>query len=442
MSDDLSYSLGLQIENFQQGAHEAIAQTREIHHELRGIRTAIEAGGVGVIAISFLRDVADWAEKSGDKLDSNVQALIRWKHAAADGGDAIKGFAAGLIGPIIKAGEGLGMMLRGIYEGVHNPSSTKSPLQMLKNIAQAWKDIGAAEFTSQALDQQQLTDGANRTKQLDEQAAKLKEIRAEAAKLGQADMDYNFSQLSTAQQLNQLLSIRKLIESDLANFKGKEPDREKLINELTANGTEIAKTRDKLAKEGVKTEKDLTAELERQARIAEKARKDEEGRAQAAKMTQQAYESIMFGVTNGGYSSQQIQEASSGALSEAVRRNKQKLSGLDSNPGSAFDYGNSLEITRLNNENARIQAELSLRSGISRDRATLGDAGARRSFQGDPLVYDKLVQQFGGSQNEQQKQTQLLQDIKDQQRRGLKVVPLGTTGTLPAQNPAGPSIPS
>ena len=441
MSDDLQYSLGLQIQNFQQGAHEAIAQTREIHHELRGIRTAIEAGGVGVIAISFLRDVADWAEKSGNKLDDNVQALIRWKKALEDTG-GIKSVMADLIAPFIRAGETLGMTFRAIYEGMRTKSSEGSMVKLLQNIAVAWVRIVDVQQKSNDLDKNEAVNKEKTNKALDEQASKMREIHAEGIKLGQADRDYNFSQLSTAQQLNQLLSIRKLIESDLANFKGKEPDREKLINELTANGTEIAKTRDKLAKEGVKTEKDLTAELERQARIAEKARKDEEGRAQAAKMTQQAYESIMFGVTNGGYSSQQIQEASSGALSEAVRRNKQKLSGLDSNPGSAFDYGNSLEITRLNNENARIQAELSLRSGISRDRATLGDAGARRSFQGDPLVYDKLVQQFGGSQNEQQKQTQLLQDIKDQQRRGLKVVPLGTTGTLPAQNPAGPSIPS
>ncbi len=81
------------------------------------------------------------------------------------------------------------------------------------------------------------------------------------------------------------------------------------------------------------------------------------------------------------------------------------------NPGGGVDIAEQFKLMRLQNENLRIQRELDLRNKISRDVGFLGVEGARRSFGGDPLVFDRLADEFASQQTEAKKTQLLLQDL-------------------------------
>lgn len=429
MSDDLKYGLGLDVASFNRGAADAIDSTRKIHHAILGISRLITAGGVATVTIGFLRDMADWAEKSGDKLDANVQALIRWKQAAAS--TEIRSALAAPVGFVVRASEALGVFTRGMLEAGKAIFTTTGGIKERGEAAVAALELAReAHLKDVELTTKESIEAEKVKKQLEAQQKLRESLAAEAERIGRATAAYNFSQLTKQQQLNQLLAMQKAIDADIAAAGSNRLTLADLENKKAANALEIQKTRDALAKETVKPEKDITAELEAQAKAAAKARKEEEGRAEAARMTQHAYEAILFGIVAGGYDSRQVQEASTPALSEAISRNNQRIQRIQSerygvNPGGGVNIGETLNLSRLENENRRLQAELDLRSSLQRDNEIGGETFARAQFKGDPLAFDRLYSQFVAGQSEQQKQSGLLQEIRDRLRGTLTTVPVG-----------------
>jgi len=122
----------------------------------------------------------------------------------------------------------------------------------------------------------------------------------------------------------------------------------------------------------------------------------------------------------------QIQNASPETLREIARRKQNNLQSLGPSGGSlAFDDNYFLRI-QLQNEINQVKAELGMRQGLQTDVAQRGIEGARRAFTGDPLVFDKLVQQFvvdsRSSQELQAKTLTLLQRLDDRAKSPQPVV--------------------
>lgn len=211
-----------------------------------------------------------------------------------------------------------------------------------------------------------------------------------------AHQDFLFTQKTATEQISELegriVDARKAAVGDAE----KQVELDKLLQQLG----ELRQT-----------------QAEKIAAAAERARIAAEGHAEAAKRTQQAYEAIMFGITNGGRSNEDIQRASPEAIAEAIRRNNQALIPLrqkganmvGANGDGLSDY---LTLQRLENENRRLQAELDYRNGLRRDVETSGIEGARRRGIYDPFAFDRLVSEFVTGQSEQQKTNTLLEDIQ------------------------------
>jgi biotin operon repressor len=212
-----------------------------------------------------------------------------------------------------------------------------------------------------------------------------------------------FEGLSLDKQIETLAKSRVSLEENIQALKRdgldtttEEADLAEVINELTKSRAE-------------QTEKVAEAE--------KKARKEAEGHAEAIKITQRAYEAIIFGTTNGGRDAREIQGASPEALRELLSRNNAQLTRLRGGaPGFSptamnDNYADTVNILRLENENRRLQREIDTREDFQRNYATLGPEGARRAFGGDPLLFDRFVDQFVKTQTETSQTNNLLRDL-------------------------------
>lgn len=118
--------------------------------------------------------------------------------------------------------------------------------------------------------------------------------------------------------------------------------------------------------------------------------------------------------------------ASDAELEEYARRLRAELERMSSNPGSAFNFGNSYGIANDKNLLNAIQGQLSLRNSLRFDASFGGVDYARQNFTGDPLKFDQLFQQFVAGQSEQQKQTVSLSNIERALvSTGIRTVPIG-----------------
>lgn len=91
--------------------------------------------------------------------------------------------------------------------------------------------------------------------------------------------------------------------------------------------------------------------------------------------------------------SRQFGRASDEELKEQLRRDKAAQVNLRGK--SSTDLSALLEGGRLGGETQNIEKELAFRDKLRSNLKTGGVEGARRQFQGDPLVFDRLVEQFG-----------------------------------------------
>ncbi len=119
-------------------------------------------------------------------------------------------------------------------------------------------------------------------------------------------------------------------------------------------------------------------------------------------------------------------DLSDAALKEVVRQDLAQAAAL-MNPALnryAGGIGASLDAGRLEAEALNAQSNLDVRNRFRSDVALKGVDAARQDF--DPIVFEKLLQQFGpGSSGD--KTVQLLTQI---QREGIPVRPISTPSPL------------
>jgi septal ring factor EnvC (AmiA/AmiB activator) len=452
--------LGLKTGGFSAGLQQATAESKQFGKGWNDMKKLFAAGGLLTTALYFFRSVVTSAQETRNELDKMGQPIpnhIRSVAAFADGIDQVKtaslSAAAYVVSGWTQIGEAIGYAInlaRGYNEATQNniASTEKAAAAAEARLAQAKKDnspekIKEAEDNLAKARRAHAMESATDEGKLNLLLAENIKLRQEVNTTGEHSINGAKAREALEKNITEIIrqtavikkqeneETKKAFDEDLKWYKEQaaaEKKHQEYLFEQKSVEEQIAALQQRAAvlkKEAVgdavkQVELDqVTTDLktkqavlaERIAEAAAAARKAAEGQAEAARMTQKAYESIMFSITNGGHDSAQIQDSSDSALQELKRRNQGTLQGLQSDPGSAFRYGNSLEMLRLQNENARIQRELDTRNSLRSSVNFLGVEGARRQFSGDPLVFDRLVEQFAKTQTETGTTNLLLRDL-------------------------------
>lgn len=226
--------------------------------------------------------------------------------------------------------------------------------------------------------------GKVRFHQAEEQQKKEKEQGDQAVKDYKEEVrlqkelhDLKFASLAPDQQVVQL--EHELAEITIKIAKAKrdgvdtlqlEIDQQKISNEL-----------EKVKLEIIDRQKKSKAEIA----AAEKARLEAEKNAIIS----------IVGIAGG----KQFNDASDATLAEVSRRNRSRAASLRqsdtmANPGGGPSVGNSLEEARLEAEATNAEQEIKFRRNFRSTVQNQGVEAARRSFQGDPLQFDRILQQL------------------------------------------------
>lgn len=114
-----------------------------------------------------------------------------------------------------------------------------------------------------------------------------------------------------------------------------------------------------------------------------------------------------------------------GALKEIIRRNKEKIARVNNpalNPG-AGGIGAAYETANYQTELGNAQRELDLRNRFRSDISRVGVDRARQNY--DPLIFDNLLRQLNPGEGIE-KNTAVLEQVRDELRRGITVRPVTT----------------
>lgn len=199
---------------------------------------------------------------------------------------------------------------------------------------------------------------------------------------------------------------------DLLKLKTKQRDLEKEIADLTAK---------KATSEQV-----IALEIQKQNDLR-------------AAFAAQATENTLF-IGNKAYgasrSPEEIKRASDQELQEFVKRQKAEIQSIESGkgrgPGALADAATNFllqgtVIARLQTDVMRALTEINMRSGLKKDLDLFGEAGARSRFSGDPLAFDKLIQEFVTDSRTTKEigaqSNRLLEDIKRRLDGGILTLP-------------------
>jgi len=255
-----------------------------------------------------------------------------------------------------------------------------------------------------------------------------------------------FKRASDEEKINQLLADQVVLLQKQNEVGATTAEGVKLQVEIEKNRAQIGEVNDRI----LKSQADSAAKVKDSAvtiKSVESARVDtaEEladaaEREAAAKAKQVEIETTLKRLNDAQYADainfmtasrldrQQVQTASPETLKEIARRKQANLTSLGAGGGGLSFDDNYFTRIQLQNEINQVKAELATRTTIQRNVQNLGIEGARKAFNGDPLVFDKLVQQFvqdsRTNQDLAREQVALLKRIDDRQRSGAPVVVL------------------
>lgn len=252
---------------------------------------------------------------------------------------------------------------------------------------------------------------------------------AEAQRSAGLDELYTSQKIAVVKQeiadLEKIIASGVLSENNASELGNKLADRK---IELLSLEKQLSDDLAKAVSDALSNHKDTVSALENQEKITKRLVEEEEnrrriaeGNARAAEMTADAYSTGVGALTQSRYGAREIQDASPGALEEILRRDRAQLQLLNLNPGGPFDIDKSYPILQLQNEIAKISEELNLRKDVAAKVERYGVEGARRYFDGNPLVFDRLVQEFTGQREKIDRTNDLLTRLNEKIDRGLTV---------------------
>lgn len=461
--------LGLKPEGFRSGMKRAVDDTKQFERSWKDLGKIFAAGGITTLALGFLRSMANEAQQTRAELEKLGSPIPAATASLATLGDAFDGLGrlAGLtVGTILSGwqqlfdvGGSLINRLRGISEAQENIRTTaaRAADEEERQLAAA-REANSPEKIAAALAKldetrrQSLISRAEGEDKLNLLLAEHVRLTQEASAYGERSIKGAELREKIERNLTQIAQVGAQLDKDKAQAaertaKEREQAAEKLAREeerlaqakfaaLTAEeqlatlaATEIAHRQQIVAlrREGKDTTaveaslqevvNDLAAR--RAALAAEVARAEQAVTEELRRQTQvqetnnrlrDSFLSQLYGLSGRDFAS-----ASDLALNEVVRRNQNELSLLraSGNPGSPFDIGDSLTIRRLENEIARITQELDQRRSLRSSLVGGNMTSAIRQFSGDPLFFERLVQQATGSMTKLDETNQLLRGVRD-----------------------------
>lgn len=409
-------ALGLKPDGFRSNLKRARDDVRDFERDWKSLGKVLSAGGLVYMVTNFFRSMTEHAREAKGEIDENTAAVRRFGDAIEENRNMAAGWGVQVLGVLNRLGESFGVLIKaserakvalwgslfsGDFSGAANAVKTafNSVYEEEKQLARTAKERAATEAAIAKANSKERATAA-----------------AAAAKERQAAQDRAKAQ----DELYRAKLAQKSVDDQLVALRREERNLVKFIKTAKAAGVDTTQDEIDLLKLQSEIGERLTKQTQQRAAAAdavaeaeERARAAAERHSEAVRMTQKAYEGIMFGITNGGYDSQQIGEAADATLREILRRNNSRLTLLQQDPGSAFDWGNSLTMTRLRNENARVHEELRMREKLRADVGFLGVERARTQFKGDPIIFDRLVERFVSGLDQQGQGNDLLRQIRD-----------------------------
>lgn len=456
--------LGLNVTSFSAGMKLAHDQSKSFEKSWRDMRRVFTAGGVATVMLAFLREFARQAQEARGKLEELGQPIPQGVQSLATMGDAMDGFgkiASTVVGFVLAGwkdifdviGSGVNRM-RGISEAQENlaVAAAKAADMAEARLAKAREanspeKIKAAEDALAKARHDHAYESASDEGKLNMLLEENLKIRKEVEATGEHSIKGAQARIDLEKNLTQLHTVGAAIDKTIGDknkegydfmvkrAKAEEENDEKhqkylfdhldltdQITELETKAAALQGPANKDIAKQVELDDVLTTLDEKRAALATQIAAAATAAAEATKKQAQTAEQIrdtytqIFALTMGGHGNKEIQGANDAALQELQRRNNQQLDAIKGGPGrvnigGGTDISQTLQISRLENENRRIQAELSERNKIRGSETNQGPAGARRSFSGDPLVFDRLVDQFSRTQDRTDKTNGLLEDL-------------------------------
>jgi len=450
------FSVGFRImgdaSQFQREMRSAVESSKQVQRGLRDIGLNI-GRFVGVTAIGSwfvgtaraAQELRDEIVKIGGTVDSATASVAKF----GDGLDEIKKTATGMsisvLGFFTKMGDVLAYL----------------PLR-LTGVSKAQEELAAK--SAKAADEQE--------KQLKKsrEANSPEKIAAAEKQLAEERRKNLMQTLALEDKRNLLLSERKAREEELNGlavntvaYRQKLLEIEKLNGDLAKTTADIEKDKNAKAEAAARTkeqaakaaqdaadaaarqaeiEAQTTAELNRQVELErEKKRVQDEdvaaNRSRGVKAGLSTPEQDMleawirggrvgenplsrFG-TGQVRTSEQLGEASPEELTALLRKNQRTISAV----AGTTNYSEQTLAARLQIEIQNIKQELAFRSNLQRNVALGGIEYARQQFTGDPLAFDKFLQQYvidNRSAQELQAKTLTLLERMDQRAKSPQPV--------------------
>lgn len=409
-------ALGLKPDGFRSNLKRARDDVREFEQDWKSLGKVLSAGGLVYMVTNFFRSMTEHARQAKGEVDENTAAVRRFGEALEDNRNMANGWGVQVLGALNRVGESIGVLVK---------ASERAKVALWDSLFKG-DFSGAANavktaFRSVYEEEKQL---ARTTKERAETEAAIAKAnskeRAAAAAAAEKERQAAQDRAKAQYELYRAKLSQKSVEEQLVAMRREEQQLAEYIQVSKAAGVDSTQAELDLLKLQAQIQEHITQLTKEQAAAAiaaaaaaKRARFEAQMQAEALRMGQKAYEAIMFGVTNGGYDSQQIAEANDETLREILRRNNAQVTMLQQDPGSAFDWGNSLTLLRLRNENARVQEEIRLREKLRADVGFLGVERARTQFKGDPIIFDRLVERFVSGLDQQGQGNDLLRQIRD-----------------------------
>jgi len=448
MSIGIDFILRAKTEAFTRGmaaVNNSLKDTKKSLSEFdvgNGLKQALGVGGAIAAfraAISNAQELRDEAQKLGKEVDSATQSVAEYGDVVDKVWKGAKNAATSALGVFTQVGDGIRQILQNTSQEEENAfrkieavtaktaaaqeeqlrrsQAERSPEKMAAAEAK-YREAQRSASEAAASDESKIlwlyakqADAKRKVEQAGTNELKVLEAKTELEKINAdvAKETQRAKEKAVADGLKSQAETAKKVEEELTTFFDSVESGAKRIKE-----TEEAR---------VKVAKELAEQAEKEA--AEKA-KQLEVEMRLKELNDKSYADTVAAMSLSGLSSRDVQSASDATLQEIARRKQGNLTSLGAAGGSlAFD-DNYFTRIQLQNEINQVKAELATRSNLRQSVAQQGIDGARRTFNGDPLVFDRLVQQFvqdsRSSQDLQAKTLSVLERMDQRQRSGLPVI--------------------
>lgn len=361
--------------------------------------------GFGVLlfqARRFFDAVINDAQKTRDefeKVGRSVPAAVTAVAYLADGIDGLKkttiSWGTSLLGYLSEAGQGWGMFinrLRGVTAEMEKQreEAARNADKLEKERDRAFTEQAAKEKARREQEKREAERAAE--KKAEDDFNNLIRVAAAQKKLDDRKKEAAYEALTLERQIIENLKQKQATEKLIADYKKNQNlsanDQIKVIeleNSLLDTNNRLAEKRLALAEQTAAEEKRIAENNKEQATVL----------------------AAIAGIRTG----EQFNDATDESLQEVVRRNRnasRRIRGDLANAGIAQD----MERARLEVEASNAERELQFRKQFRTTLEHKGVEAARRSFKGDPLEFDRILQQLTTGLTVNDKQLTELEKIR------------------------------